>query len=53
VANGELHIESYDIITLLEARFPDPCLIQKHRADEIANQLQQEDHLHHALRILT
>jgi len=53
VADGEVHIESNDIITLLEARFPEPCLIPKDRAGEIANLLHQEDDLHIALRTLS
>lgn len=53
VVDGEVHIESNDIITLLEARFPEPCLIPKDRKGEIANLLHQEDDLHIALRTLS
>jgi len=53
VADGEVHIESNDIITLLEARFPEPCMIPKDRAGEIAKLLRQEDDLHIALRTLS
>ncbi len=53
VLDGEVHIESNDILTMLEKRFPEPCLIPKDQAEEIACLLEQEDDLHIALRTLS
>jgi len=53
VHDGEVHIESNDIITLLEQAFPEPRLIPANRTDEIARLLEQEDDLHLDLRTLS
>ncbi len=53
VWDGEVHIESNDILTLLDAAFPDPYLIPVGQEAEIAMLLQQEDDLHLDLRSLS
>lgn len=53
VINGEVHIESNDIVTLLDRQFPVPRLIPEGRAAEMAELLRREDDLHHDLRTIT
>jgi glutathione S-transferase len=53
VIDGEVHIDSNDIMETLERRFPDPTLWPLDRAAEIHSKLKAEDDLHHDLRILS
>lgn len=53
VVDGEVHIESNDILALLEHRFPEPVLIPKGRETEVDELLRHEDDLHLDLRTLT
>ena len=53
VIDGEVHIESNDILTELERRFPRPRLIPAGREREVASLLRHEDDLHLDLRTLT
>lgn len=53
VIDGAVHIESNDIITLLDERFPEPKLIPKGRESEMADLLRHEDDLHLDLRTLS
>ena len=53
VLDGEVHVESNDIITLLEERFPDPGLIPAGRESEMADLLRHEDDLHLDLRTIS
>jgi len=53
VHDGEVHIESNDILTLLEERFPEVKLIPAGMADQVAELLHHEDDLHLDLRTLT
>lgn len=53
VWDGAVHIESNDILALLDEAFPDPRLIPVDRAAEVAELLQQEDDLHLNLRALS
>lgn len=53
ILDGAVHIESNDILALLEERFPEPCLFPAGHADEIANLLRAEDDLHLDLRTLS
>lgn len=53
VLDGAVHIESNDIITLLEGMYPEPCLIPRGRGAEIVELLKQEDDLHLDLRTLS
>jgi glutathione S-transferase len=53
VVDGEVHIESNDILLELERRFPTPVLLPSKNADEIAALLKHEDDLHMDLRTLT
>ncbi len=53
VLDGAVHIESNDIISLLEARFPEPRLIPAGREGETAYLLRHEDELHLDLRTLS
>ncbi len=53
VADGEVHIESNDIITLLEERYPEPKLIPAGAEDRMAELLEHEDDLHLDLRTIT
>jgi glutathione S-transferase len=43
VQDGNVHIESNDIITLLEQAYPEPCLIPPDRTDDITRLLEQVD----------
>ncbi|MDP6812336.1 MAG: glutathione S-transferase family protein, partial [Alphaproteobacteria bacterium] len=51
--NGAVHIESNDILALLDEKFPEPCLIPADRAREVTTLLRQEDELHLDLRTLS
>ena len=53
VMEGAVHIESNDIIKVLEQRFPHPELIPKDKKQEIFQLLEQEDNLHLDLRRLS
>ena len=53
VHDGEVHIESNDILTLLEERFPEVKLIPPGMEDQVAELLHHEDDLHLDLRTLT
>ena len=52
VLDGEVHIESNDIIALLDRRFPENRLIPEGMEDQIEQLLQQEDDLHLDIRTL-
>ena len=52
VLDGEVHIESNDIIALLDRRFPENRLIPEGMEDQIGQLLQQEDDLHLDIRTL-
>ena len=53
VHDGDVHIESNDIITLLEEFYPDKPLIPADMADQISELLRHEDDLHLDLRTLS
>lgn len=53
VMGGEVHIESNDIMLLLERCFPTPSLVPEPDKDEIAKLLHHEDDLHLDLRTIT
>ncbi len=53
VIDGEVHIESNDIVTELDRRFPDPRLIPEGRETEMSDALRHEDELHHDLRTVS
>lgn len=53
VFDGEVHIESNDIVTLIERRFPEPALIPKGREAEVDDLLRHEDDLHLDIRTLS
>ena len=53
VHDGEVHIESNDILTLLDERFPNVRLIPSGMEDQVAVLLHHEDDLHLDLRTLT
>lgn len=53
VWDGAVHIESNDILALLDEAFPEPRLIPPDRAGEVATMLQVEDDLHLDLRTLS
>jgi glutathione S-transferase len=53
VYNGAVHIESNDIITLLDADLPGQKLVPAGMEDKIASLLHHEDDLHLDLRTLT
>ena len=53
VIDGAVHIESNDILTLLDSRFPEPRLIPEGREAEMAGLLRHEDDLHHELRTIS
>jgi glutathione S-transferase len=53
VHDGAVHIESNDIITYLEKRFPAPKLVPPGHEDEVAALLKHEDELHLDLRTLS
>jgi glutathione S-transferase len=53
VTNGEVHIESNDILRHLEHTYPSPVLIPQGQSQEIDDRLSEEDDLHLALRTLS
>jgi len=53
VWDGAVHIESNDILTLLDEAFPEPRLIPLEQAAEITALLRHEDELHLDLRTLS
>lgn len=53
VHDGAVHIESNDILTYLEGRFPNPPLIPAGLLEEAALLLRHEDDLHLDLRTIT
>jgi glutathione S-transferase len=53
IHDGEVHIESNDILLLLDERFPDVKLVPAGLEDQIAELLHHEDDLHLDLRTLT
>ena len=53
VIDGNVHIESNDIIGLLDQRFEDPPLVPEGRQSEMADMLRLEDDLHLDLRTIT
>ncbi|MCY4395345.1 MAG: glutathione S-transferase family protein [Rhodospirillaceae bacterium] len=53
VIDGDVHIESNDIVTLLDRRFPVPRLIPEGREADMAELLRHEDDLHHDLRTIS
>ena len=53
VWDGAVYIESNDILTMLEERFPEPCLIPPEKASDVAELLEKEDDLHLDLRTLS
>jgi glutathione S-transferase len=53
VDDGDVHIESNDIIAYLETRFPEPPLIPAGHEDEVARLLKLEDDMHLDLRALS
>ena len=53
VLDGAVHIESNDILAVLEKRYPEPCLIPEALQSEIGERLQEEDDLHLDLRNLS
>ncbi|HCQ82005.1 MAG TPA: hypothetical protein DIT66_04210 [Rhodobiaceae bacterium] len=53
IDDGKVIIESNDIITYLEKKFPAPELIPPDRADEVGDLLHFEDQLHLDLRAIT
>ncbi|MGB7184741.1 MAG: glutathione S-transferase family protein [Burkholderiaceae bacterium] len=53
VMNGNVHIESNDILVALEQAFPSPQLIPAHQVPTVNVMLRHEDDLHMDLRTLT
>ena len=53
VHNGQVHIESNDILLYLEQAFPEPSLIPVGSRAQVASLLHHEDELHMDLRRLT
>src|ERR1700727_3009009 len=53
VDDGAVHIESNDIITYLEKKFPQPQLIPAGYEHEVAKLLRHEDDLHLDIRTLS
>ena len=53
VHDGQVIIESNDILAYLEARFPEPALLPVGRANEMTELLEAEDDLHLDLRALS
>jgi glutathione S-transferase len=53
VHDGAVHIESNDIITYLEEKFPQPRLIPAGQKNEVAELLRHEDDLHKDIRTLS
>ena len=53
IIDGEVHIESNEIMTMLDDRYPEPKLIPEGREDKMAELLHHEDDLHLDLRTIT
>ena len=53
VHDGDVHIESNDILTYLESVYPEPRLIPEGAEDKVAALLKHEDDLHLDLRALS
>lgn len=53
VDDGDVHIESNDIIAYLERKFPEPRLIPEGMEDQVGALLKHEDELHLDLRALS
>ena len=53
VHDGDVHIESNDILTYLESVYPEPRLIPEGSENEVASLLKHEDDLHLDLRALS
>ena len=53
VSDGEVHIESNDILKFIERKIPDPVLIPIEKIDEINNLLDIENELHVDIRNVT
>lgn len=53
VLDGAVHVESNDILALLDQRFPEPRLIPTGRETEMADLLRHEDELHLDLRTIS
>ena len=53
VHDGDVHIESNDILTYLESVYPEPRLIPAGAEDKVAELLKHEDDLHLDLRALS
>lgn len=53
VDDGEVHIESNEIIMHLERKFPEPALVPLRGAATVSDLLRHEDELHLDLRLLT
>ena len=53
VSDGEVHIESNDILKFLERKIPDPVLIPIEKTEEINDLLDIEDELHIDIRNVT
>ena len=53
VDDGAVHIESNDIITYLETKFPEPRLVPPGYENEVAKLLRHEDELHVDIRTLS
>ncbi|MEE2760326.1 MAG: glutathione S-transferase family protein [Pseudomonadota bacterium] len=53
IFEGEVHIESNDIMTMLDVRYPERKLIPQGREDKMAALLHHEDELHLDLRTIT
>lgn len=53
VWDGAVHIESNDILSLLDEHFPEPRLVPPSQRDEIGELLRREDDLHLDLRTLS
>ena len=53
VIDGQVHIESNEIILMLEQRFPTPALIPRAGSQDIAALLRHEDELHLDLRTIS
>ena len=53
VHDGDVHIESNDILTYLDSVYPEPQLIPESARDKVAQLLKHEDELHLDLRALS
>lgn len=50
IDEGEVHIESNDIMQYLESKFPSPCLLPNELQETMQEELQTEDDLHMDIR---